>query len=176
VDGAAGRIVAVKPLAAWAAHPAVRLLRQQQFAAFPHRIFSRGPISLITPGLKIRIGAVRQEHLPRGFKIGAGFVEGDGRAVLLVARIGSRVKPAMPLPGILVMRVAAADRDGARVHVTVVDVPAFLAGVSRSTAGELGHAALKRGLGRRAPISGPVVFRGRVPLLHNAQTDGAIQV
>jgi hypothetical protein len=42
------------------------------------------------------------------------------------------------------MGITGADRDGARVHVTVVDVPAFLAGVSRSAAGELGHAALKR--------------------------------
>jgi hypothetical protein len=32
------------------------------------------------------------------------------------------------------------------VHIPVVDVPAFLAGVGRSAAGELGHAALKRGL------------------------------
>jgi hypothetical protein len=30
------------------------------------------------------------------------------------------------------------------VHVAVIDVPAFLAGVSRSAAGEGGHAPLKR--------------------------------
>jgi hypothetical protein len=39
---------------------------------------------------------------------------------------------------------AAADRDRADAHVTVVDVPAFLAGIGRSAAGEFGHAALKR--------------------------------
>jgi len=40
---------------------------------------------------------------------------------------------------------AAADRDRAGVDIAVVNVPAFLAGVSRSAAGELGHAPLKRG-------------------------------
>ena len=48
------------------------------------------------------------------------------------------------------MRVAGADRDRTGVDIAVVDVPAFLAGISRSTAGELGHAALKRGPGRQA--------------------------
>src|SRR5450755_814521 len=51
-------------------------------------------------------------------------------------------------------------RDRAGVNIAVVDVPAFLAGFSRSTAGELGHAPSKRGLSVRALISGPVVFRG----------------
>jgi hypothetical protein len=58
------------------------------------------------------------------------------------------------------MGIARADRDRAGVHIPVVDVPAFLAGISRSAAGELGHAPLKRGLSARALISGPVVFRG----------------
>jgi hypothetical protein len=31
------------------------------------------------------------------------------------------------------------------VDVTIVDVPAFLAGIGRSAAGEFGHAPLKRG-------------------------------
>src|ERR1700730_10108760 len=90
VDVAAGRIVAVKPLAAWAAHPAVRLLRRQQFAAFPHRVFLGGPISLVAPRLKISLSALRQKHPPRGFKIGAGLLEGRGRAVLLLARFRTR--------------------------------------------------------------------------------------
>ena len=42
------------------------------------------------------------------------------------------------------MGIASADRDRAGVNIAVVDVPAFLAGISRSTAGELGHAASKR--------------------------------
>jgi hypothetical protein len=44
----------------------------------------------------------------------------------------------------LLIRIAAADRDRADAHVTIVDVPAFLAGISRSAAGEFGHAPLKR--------------------------------
>jgi hypothetical protein len=38
------------------------------------------------------------------------------------------------------------------VHVTIVDVPAFLTGIDRSAAGEFGHAALKRGLSRDALV------------------------
>jgi hypothetical protein len=45
----------------------------------------------------------------------------------------------MPLPRIFIMRDAAADRDRAGVHVTIVDVPAFLTGIGRSAAGEFGH-------------------------------------
>src|SRR6266853_2186954 len=40
--------------------------------------------------------------------------------------------------------VAGPDRDRAGVDIAVVDVPAFLAGVSRSAAAEFGHAPLKR--------------------------------
>jgi hypothetical protein len=61
------------------------------------------------------------------------------------------------------MGIAGADRDRAGVDIAVIDVPAFLAGFGRSAAGELGHAALKRGLSRRALVSGPVVFRGAPP-------------
>jgi hypothetical protein len=39
------------------------------------------------------------------------------------------------------MRVAAAYRDRADAHVTIVDVPAFLTGIGRSAAGEFGHSA-----------------------------------
>jgi hypothetical protein len=38
-------------------------------------------------------------------------------------------------------------------------VPAFLAGIGRSAAGEGRHAALKRGLSGSALVSGPVVSR-----------------
>ena len=44
------------------------------------------------------------------------------------------------------MGIAGADRDRACVDIAVVDVPEFLAGVRTTAAGELGHAALKRGL------------------------------
>ena len=42
------------------------------------------------------------------------------------------------------MRNASADRNRADVHVAIVDVPAFLAGIGRSAAGQDGHAPLKR--------------------------------
>jgi hypothetical protein len=41
------------------------------------------------------------------------------------------------------MRDAGADRDRADAHVTVVSVPAFLAGIGRAAAGEYGHATIK---------------------------------
>jgi hypothetical protein len=43
----------------------------------------------------------------------------------------------MPFPRILIVGIAGADRDRAGLHIAVVDVPAFLAGVSRSATGEL---------------------------------------
>jgi len=130
--------------AAWL--PGLPFVRRQPLARVPQRIFPRGPISLIAPGLKICFGPVRQKHPPGALKIGAGLVEGGGRAILLLARLRYRIETAMPLPRILIMRVAGTDRDRAGVHIPVIDVPAFLGGVSRSAAGELGHAALKRGL------------------------------
>jgi len=62
----------------------------------------------------------------------------------------------MPLPRILIVRIARADRDRAGVDIAVVDVPAFLAGVSRSATGEGGHSLLKRDLSGNALISDPV--------------------
>jgi hypothetical protein len=49
-------------------------------------------------------------------------------------------RAASPLPRILVVRAAAADRDRAGVHVTVVDVPTLLGGIGRAAAGKFGHA------------------------------------
>src|ERR1700730_11884789 len=71
VDVAAGRIVTLKPLAARAAHPAVRLLRRQQLAAFPHRVLLGGPVAGITPALKVCLSQCRQWRLPSGIKVGA---------------------------------------------------------------------------------------------------------
>ena len=64
------------------------------------------------------------------------------------------------IPRVSVKRVADASCDRADAHVTVIDVPAFFAGIGRSAAGESGHAPLKRGLGGSALVSGSVVSRG----------------
>src|SRR6266852_6071109 len=90
--------VAIKHLAAGTAHHRAGLLRRQPLARVPHRIFPSRPVALIAPSLKISLSSFRQKHPPCALEIGAGLVEGGGRAVLLLARIGSRVKPAMPLP------------------------------------------------------------------------------
>jgi hypothetical protein len=147
--------VAVEGFAAGALHQRTRFLRRKSLTGLPHRIFPRCPVALIAPSLKIGIGTVRQERPPRGFKIGAGLVERRSRSVGAIAWMATRIETAVPLPRIGVMRVADAPRDRASVDIAVVDVPAFLAGFSRSTAGELRHTALKRGLSRRALISGP---------------------
>ena len=55
------------------------------------------------------------------------------------------------------MRDAGSDRDRPDVHVTIVDVPAFLAGIGRSAAGEFGHASRMR-------AEADAVFSGKQPL------------
>src|SRR5216683_651372 len=119
--------------------PGLPFVRRQPFARVPQRVFARRPIPLITPRLKISLGSIRQKHPPGALEIGAGLIEGSGRAVLLLARLRSRIETASPLPRVLIVWAAVADRDRARVHITVVDVPAFLMGISRSAAGEFGH-------------------------------------
>jgi hypothetical protein len=59
------------------------------------------------------------------------------------------IEAAGPAPLVLVVRNAAPDGDRVDVHVTVTDVPARFASVSRSAAGEGGHAPMKRGLDRK---------------------------
>src|SRR5713101_9472638 len=98
--------VAVEGFAAGALHQRTRFLRRKPLTGLPHRIFSRGPISLVTPGLKICFGPVRKKHPPSVLEIGAGLVEGGGRAILLLARLRSRIETAMPLPRILIVRIA----------------------------------------------------------------------
>jgi hypothetical protein len=55
------------------------------------------------------------------------------------------IEAACPAPRIFPGRHAGAERDRAHAHVTVEHVPAFVGGVWRAAAGELGHALLKRG-------------------------------
>jgi hypothetical protein len=47
---------AVSPVHSW---------RFKSLACIPQRVFSRGPVSLIAPSLKIGLGAFRQEYLRR---------------------------------------------------------------------------------------------------------------
>jgi hypothetical protein len=69
---------------------------------------------------------------------------GLGHAARAFAWSTARIEAAAPLPRVLIMRVAGADRDRADVQVTVVDVPAFV-DFRIAAAGESGHALLKRG-------------------------------
>src|SRR5450631_1857293 len=109
-------------------------------------IFSSGPILQATPRLNVSLGSFRQKNLPRGFETGARFVEAGGGSVLMFAWVWARIETAMPFPRVFVMRVAAADRDRAGLHVTIVDVPAFLTGIGRSAAGEFGHSSSNCGI------------------------------
>jgi hypothetical protein len=95
---AAGRMVTIEPRAARTTHPAVWLLRRQQFAAFPYRVFLGGPIASITPALKICLGQCRRVRLPGGIKIGTRQVEGLSRAVPIFPDLGSRVEAEDPGP------------------------------------------------------------------------------
>jgi hypothetical protein len=59
---------------------------RQPLPHVPQRVFSRSPIPLIAPRLEIRLSSPRQKHPPSALEIGAGLIEGSGRAVLLLAR------------------------------------------------------------------------------------------
>jgi hypothetical protein len=117
-------------------------------AAIKAPIFLGGPIPLITPRLKIRLGALRQEHAPCGFEVGARLVERSRGAALMFAGMGPRLKPAAPAPRVGIGWVARADRDRADAHVAVVDQPGLLMGVRVAAAYEGGHAPLRRDLGQ----------------------------
>src|ERR1700730_16531069 len=134
VDQGILEAVAVEGFAAGALPQRTRFLRRKPLTGLAHRIFSRGPISLVTPGLKFCFGPVRKKHPPSVLEIGAGLVEGGGRAILLLARMRPGIETATPSPRIFVMRNAAADRDRTGVHIPLVNVPAFLGGVSRTAA------------------------------------------
>src|SRR3984893_18764166 len=61
--------------------PGLPFVRRQPFARVPQRVFARRPIPLITPLLKISLSPFRQNRPPGALKIGAGLVEGGGRAI-----------------------------------------------------------------------------------------------
>jgi hypothetical protein len=82
--------------------------RLKPLASIPQRIFSRGPISLIAPCLKIGLGAFRQEHLPCTLEIGAGLLEGRGGARLMFAGMRARIEPAVPFPWVGIVQIADA--------------------------------------------------------------------
>jgi hypothetical protein len=136
--------MAIEDLAAGASHQGVGLLRRQFLASLPHRIFSSGPILFVTSRLKISLGSFPPKKTSRRLRNRRGPRRRLRRFHLVFARVRSWIETAIPLPWIFIIRIAAADRDRADAHVTIVDVPAFLAGVSRSAAGEFGHAPLKR--------------------------------
>src|SRR3977135_1136365 len=107
---------------------------------------------------------VSPKNLPCFFEIGAGLLEAGRGSVLVFARMAAWMETAMPLPRIFVMRVAAADRDRAGEHVTIVDMPAFPAGVGRSAAGEFGHCPSKRGIERVGKLSYSLSLKIRATL------------
>jgi hypothetical protein len=66
----------------------------------------------------------------------------------LLARLRTGIEAAIPFPRILVMWLTDAARDRAHANIAEIDVPAVLA-FGISTAGEFGHALLKRTAGGR---------------------------
>jgi hypothetical protein len=116
--------VTVEDIAAWpfqvdaAWLPGLPFVGRRPLPRVPQRLFSRSPISLITRRLEISFSSFRQKHPPSAFEIRAGLVEGGGRAILLLARLRSRIETAMPLPRILIMGIARADRDRSGVDIS----------------------------------------------------------
>jgi hypothetical protein len=92
------------------------------------------------------VGSAAWATISSGRWITAETLEATGRLFRNVSRhyrMRTWIKAASPRPRILVVWAAAADRDRASVHVTVVDVPAFLGSISRSAAGKFERAPIK---------------------------------
>jgi hypothetical protein len=136
--------VAVEHLAAGAGHQRAWLLRRHPLAALPHAIFLFRPLLLVTPGLEVGLSALRQKDTPGGLEVGPGLIEGRGRAGGALTGVTARIEPAGPAPKGLIARDTDTLGNRADAHVAIEYLPAFLAGISRSAAGELGHAPLKR--------------------------------
>jgi hypothetical protein len=90
VDQGILEAMAIEDLAAGASHQGVRFLRQKFLASLPHRIFSSGPILLVTPRLKVSLGSFRQKNLPGFLEIGAGLLEGRGGVGLMFPWVRAR--------------------------------------------------------------------------------------
>jgi hypothetical protein len=71
--------------------------RLNPLASIPQRIFSRGPIPLLAPCLKVSLGSVCQKYFPRGFEIGTGLVERGSGAVFVFAWMRAWIKAAAPV-------------------------------------------------------------------------------
>jgi hypothetical protein len=85
-----------------------------------------------------------KKHAPGGLEIGAGLVKRGGGTALMFARMRGRIEAAIPAPRILVVRDADTDCNRTDLHIAVIDVRACFGSVSRSAAGEGGHAPLSK--------------------------------
>ncbi len=61
----------------------------------------------------------------------------------MFGRMRARIEAAVPAPRVLVVRNANADRNRTDVHVAEINVPAFMAVVCGSAAGEGGHVSIQ---------------------------------
>src|SRR6267142_5766223 len=66
----------------------------------PHFIFARGPVALIAPCPKVRLGSVCQKYLPRGFEVGTGLVRVTAREMArsILERHSGRLECREPAP------------------------------------------------------------------------------
>ena len=115
--------------AAKAFRSAIRRLRRQPVPGIPHAIFPRGGGLGVTPLLKIGIGSMGQEQLPSFVELGAGMVEGGGRAMGLLSWMAARIESTSPAPRILSKGDADPLGDRADADIAIIDVPAFVLGI-----------------------------------------------
>ena len=105
-------------------------------AGIPQREFSPGPVALVAPCLEVGPGAVRQEHLPCSFEVGAGLLEAGRGAADAFAGMGAWVEVAAPFPWIGVLRVGAKETStkskGHLVEASVRRWIAIIKGIIRS--------------------------------------------
>jgi hypothetical protein len=100
--------VTVELLVTYALHQCSWFLRWQFFAGLPHRIFSSGPLLLVTPRLKVSLGLFGQKNPPCFLEIGAGLFEAGGGSVLMFARVSAWIETAAPLPRTLRIAIVPA--------------------------------------------------------------------
>jgi hypothetical protein len=80
-------------------------------------------VAVVTPFLKISLGAVRQKDCPCPLKAGAGIVQANGCSAGLLSRVTARVKAAAPTPWVGIPRIAGPTCQQADAHAVIVDVP-----------------------------------------------------
>jgi hypothetical protein len=84
----------------------------------------RGPVALIAPFPRVRLGSSRRKRAPCSLEVGAGGVKRVGSAVGLLARFRTPIETAETCPSRNSAGIAGSARDLSDVHVRCENLPA----------------------------------------------------